>query len=153
MKKLNIERTFNASISNVWKAFTDPALLKKWWAPDGMESSFTSVDLRKGGLFRFCFKTSDGTEYWGRGEYQSIVEPNFISYLDTFSDTEGNSVPPSMYGMPGDEIVASLVEIKFNSDRDKTLMSITMDNTYDEAMTNDMTNGWNSMFDKLEQII
>jgi uncharacterized protein YndB with AHSA1/START domain len=153
MKKLIIERTFKAPVEKIWEAFTNPEILKKWWSPIGMNSSFVSVDLKKGGLFRFCFQMPDGKEYWGKGVYQNITKPTFISYLDTFSDEKGNSVPPSHYGMPQKEIIESLVEFKFSEKGQDTFMCMTGDNYYEDSMTDDMTKGWNSMFDKLNQAI
>jgi len=153
MKKLVIEKIFDAEIEKVWKAFTTSEILGKWWSPEGMSSSYISVDLKEGGKFRFCFKGSDGKEFWGLGIYKKIEKPKNLSYLDTFSDSDGNPVPPSHFGMPGDEIIESLVEIAFSKDGNKTHMKISMDNYYDDSMTKDMIKGWNSMFDKLTKIL
>ena len=149
MEKLIIERKFNAPIEKIWKEFTDAKLLKKWWSPETMNASYISVDLKVGGLFRFCFKDANDKEFWGRGIYQKINEPTYFSYLDTFTDAEGNVVPPSYFGMEGDKIIESLVEFEFSTEGATTVMKLTMDNYYDTAMKEDMIKGWNSMFDKL----
>ena len=77
MKKLILERSFLAPIEQVWEALTNADQLKKWWSPIGMESSHIFVDLKKGGVFRYCHRTSDGKEFWGRGVYQTIEQPKF----------------------------------------------------------------------------
>jgi len=153
MKKLTIKRIFDAPIGKVWDSFTIPELLRKWWSPEGMNSSHISLNLKKGGLFRFCFKASNGDEFWGRGVYQNISKPTHLSYLDTFSDELGNPVPPSHFGLPGDKIIEALVEFSFLEHDNKTEMTITGDNYFDNSMTEDMTKGWNSMFDKLSSIL
>lgn len=153
MKKLTIKRTFNAPVEKVWDAFTEQELLSRWWSPESMTCSYVSVDLKKGGLFRFCFKGLDGREFWGRGVYQTISKPTHLSYLDTFSDAKGNPVPPSHFGLPGDKIIESLIEIAFSENGNKTDMTITGDNYFDDSMTENMTKGWNSMFDKLNSIL
>ena len=152
MKKLVIKRTFNAPIGRIWAALTTPEILEKWWAPEGMSTSDISVVLKIGGLFRYCFVSSDNKRFWGRGEYQAINDPVYISYFDTFSDERGNSVPPSHYGMPGDEIIEALVEFKLNSHDNVTDMELVGDNYYDDVMTEEMKKGWNGMFDKLENL-
>ena len=149
MEKLIIERKFNAPIEKIWKEFTASTLLKKWWSPDTMNAFYISVDLKVNGLFRFCFKDANDKEFWGRGLYQKINEPTYFSYLDTFTDAEGNVVPPSYFGMEGDKIIESLVEFEFSTEGATTVMKLTMDNYYDTAMKEDMIKGWNSMFDKL----
>lgn len=153
MNKLTIERSFSAPIEKVWEALTNADTLKKWWYPSGMEASHISVDLKQGGVFRYCFKASDGKEYWGRGVYQTIEQPKFLSFLDTFTDSQGNPVPSSHYGMSGDEIIESLVEFNFTSDDGITTMKMVGDNPHDDSMLEEMTSSWNSMFDTLEGLL
>lgn len=159
MEKVRIEKTFDAPIDKVWEAFSDKNILSKWWSPPGMHSSFLEVDLKIGGLFRFCFKGDEGTpiagkEFWGMGEYSKIEKPNKISYYDSFSDEKGNPVPPSHYGMPGkDEIEKLLIEFTFKEEGDKTQMIMIGENSYDESMTKDMIKGWNGMFDNLVNVL
>jgi len=139
-KKLIIDRTFNAPIDKVWAAFTNPEILAKWWSPAGMMNYHTSTDVREGGEFRYCFESS---------VYQTINEPTYLSYIDNFTDSDGTPVPPAHYGIPGDVPVPTLVEFVFTAKGDKTDMRITGENPYDDSMTENMTQGWNSMFDKL----
>ncbi len=149
-KKLVIERVFNAPIEKVWHAITTPDMLVKWWYPNGMSNSHISVDLCEGGKFRYCFSNQSGKAFWGIGIYQTIDEPAYLSYLDNFTDENGNAVPPSYYGMPGDEVIPTLVEFTFSSDGDRTQFTLTMENLFDEKITRGMTQGWNSMFDHLK---
>jgi uncharacterized protein YndB with AHSA1/START domain len=159
MKKLTIKRIFNAPIEKIWNAFTDQNILKNWWSPQGMTSSFLTVELKVGGVFRFCFKGNDGTEmadkeFWGCGEYTKIEKPNKLSYYDSFSDAEGNPVPPSYYGISGkNEIEKLLIELTFIEKEGKTCMQFVGENSYDDSMTEDITKGWNEMFNKLDKLL
>ncbi len=153
MNKLTIERTFDAPIEKVWEAWTNPALLAKWFAPAGMTNSLATTEVKVGGLFHFCFREEkSGTEFYGRGIYQKIVPRTFLSYLDSHTDKDGKDVAPSHYGSAGDEIVESLVEITFADLGEQTKMTVVMDNYYDENMTKEMVSGWNGMFDKLSEL-
>ena len=153
MEQLVITRSFNAPIETVWDAFVNPRKLKDWWSPIGMNSFHISVDLKTNGLFIYCFEDGEGHQFWGRGEYKEISKPNKLSYLDSFSDPEGYPVPPSYFGMVGDDILNTLVEFTFTQSGDMTIMKMVGENPYDESMSEDMTNGWNSMFDKLDSIL
>ncbi len=84
MKKLTIERTFSAQIDKVWEAFTNADELKLWWSPAQMNCSHISLQIKEGGIFRYCFKTQDEKEFWGRGVYQTISKPSILSYFHTF---------------------------------------------------------------------
>jgi uncharacterized protein YndB with AHSA1/START domain len=148
-KKLIIERMFNARIEKVWAAFTTPDILSKWWSPTGMTNYHASTDVQEGGEFRYCFESSEGEKYWGKGIYQKIKEPIYLSYIDNFTDPDGNPVSPSYYGIPGDAPAPTLVVFEFTARGNKTDMRITGENPYDDSMTESMTQGWNSMFDKL----
>lgn len=148
-KRLVIERTFDAPVETVWDAFTTPEILATWWSPAGMTNSFISAEVRTGGEFRYCFRSSDGKEFWGNGIYVTIRPPTFLSYIDNFTDENGKPVPPSHYGIPGDELTQSLVEITLTRDGARTHLTISAENPFDDTMTEPMTQGWNSMFDKL----
>lgn len=153
MNTLIIERSINAPIEKVWDAFTNPEVLKMWFTPPGMSSAFISVDVKEGGLFRYCFKMDEGgAEFWGRGVYQKIEAPNYLSYLDTFTDADGNDVPPSHFGMQGNEIVETLAEFFFTGNGGETTVKLVGENPFDEKLTADMTDGWNGMFDNLERM-
>lgn len=157
MEKLIIERTFDVPIEKVFKAFTDANILKMWWAPTAMHNSFLSADVREGGLLRYCFKLDDGgAEFWGRGIYVKIEEPNYLSYKDCFTDSEGNDVSSSYYGMKdnkSEEITETLVEFFFSTDGTETTVKMVGENPYDEKMASDMTDGWNGMFDNLRNTL
>ena len=153
MKKLTLERSFSAPIEKVWEALTNTDKLKKWWCPSDFKASDISVDLKKGGIFGYCFKNSEDQEFWGRGVYQTIEQPKFISWLDTFTDSKGNPVPSSHYGMSGKEIVESLVEFSITTKNGITTMKMVGENPHDDSMLDSMTKGWNGMFDKLEVLL
>jgi uncharacterized protein YndB with AHSA1/START domain len=154
MNSLTIERNINAPLEKVWDAFTNPEVLRTWFTPPGMKNAFISADVKEEGLFRYCFKMNDGgAEFWGRGIYKKIEEPTYLSYMDTFTDAEGNPVPPSHFGMPGTEIVETLTEFFFTSNGETTTMKLVAENPFDEKMTGDMTAGWNGMFDSLVKVV
>jgi uncharacterized protein YndB with AHSA1/START domain len=69
-----IETTIHAAVEKVWKAWTEPVLIMKWFGsdPDG-EVLKATLDVRQGGCFAVTFKDSDGTEHICSGCYEVVV--------------------------------------------------------------------------------
>lgn len=149
MNKLTLKYSFSAPIEKVWEALTSADKLKQWWSPTGMDSSYISVNFKEGGIFKYCMKGPDGKEFWGRGVYKIIDQPKFLSFLDTFTDSQGNPVSSSHYGMSGEEIVESLVEFRLTEDSGITTMELVGENPHDDSMLEEMKKGWDGMFKKL----
>lgn len=70
---LVLERTLNAPRDLVWKAWTDPALLKLWFAPRPYEITEIDLDLTPGGVFRIRMTGPDGFDT-GHGVPGCILE-------------------------------------------------------------------------------
>jgi len=70
---LVLERVLNAPRDLVWKAWTDPALLKQWFAPKPYLISELEMDLRPGGVFRIRMTGPDGFDT-GHGNAGCVLE-------------------------------------------------------------------------------
>ena len=70
-----IAREFDAPRELVYKAWTTPELVKRWWGAKRGEVTVAEIDLRVGGKWRYVGVTPDGTEVGFHGEYREIV-PN-----------------------------------------------------------------------------
>src|ERR1700745_4154100 len=98
---LVIERVFDAPRALVWRAWTEPEMIKRWWGPETFTAPEVRVDLRVGGKCVFWMRSSEGQYFWSTGTYLEIVPQEKIVVTDSFADENGNPVPPSHYGMPG----------------------------------------------------
>jgi uncharacterized protein YndB with AHSA1/START domain len=93
-KELTLTRTFNAPRELVWKAWTDPEMLKHWWGPDNVTIPECEVDLRVGGKFYIVMEAGEGMgSYKGikwpmRAEF-TVVEPNKKLSYNAKAWTEG----------------------------------------------------------------
>jgi uncharacterized protein YndB with AHSA1/START domain len=70
-----ITREFDAPRHLVYRAYTTPELIRRWWAGKRGEVTHVEVDLRVGGYWRHVMTASDGGEVAFHGEYREIV-PN-----------------------------------------------------------------------------
>ena len=84
-----ISRTFDAPRAKVWKAFTDPAEMAKWWGPKGFKVIASKMDLRPGGTYHYGIKSPEGHEMWGKFIYQEIVPQERLVFVNSFSDKDG----------------------------------------------------------------
>jgi uncharacterized protein YndB with AHSA1/START domain len=70
---LVLERTLDAPVDLVWKAYTDPEHLKQWFAPKPYQISECELDLRPGGIFRIRMVGPDGFDT-GHGNAGCVLE-------------------------------------------------------------------------------
>jgi len=68
-----ITRAFDAPKHLVYKAFTTPELVKRWWHASRGEMTIAEIDLRVGGVWRYVMVMEDGFEVGFHGEYREIV--------------------------------------------------------------------------------
>jgi uncharacterized protein YndB with AHSA1/START domain len=74
-EQILITREFDAPRHLVYKAWTTPELVKRWWHANRGKVTLVEIDLRVGGNWRYVMVADDGIEVGFRGEYQEIV-PN-----------------------------------------------------------------------------
>jgi uncharacterized protein YndB with AHSA1/START domain len=78
---LRVERSFDASPEEVFDAWTNPEVLRRWWAvhPDG-STPVAEVDLRVGGRYRLAMDNPDGVRHTVGGEYREVERPSRLVY-------------------------------------------------------------------------
>jgi len=74
-EQIQITRDFDAPRHLVYRAWTTPELVKRWWNAKRGEMTLAEIDLRVGGRWRYVMVTPDGFEVGFHGEYREIV-PN-----------------------------------------------------------------------------
>ncbi len=72
---LRLSRRFKAPREAVFRAFTDPAALAKWFGPEGVSVGNVKVDLRPGGAYSLAFNQADGGSHGLSGVYREISPP------------------------------------------------------------------------------
>ncbi len=76
-QSLVLVRVFDAPVAAVWRAWTAPDAVTKWWGPHGMTTSAT-MDVRTGGTFALTMRAADGADYPITGEYLDVVENRYL---------------------------------------------------------------------------
>ena len=110
---LVIKRIFDAPRDLVFRAWTDPEQLVRWYAPNGCTILFRRLDARAGGEFHSCIRTPTGHECWCMGIYREVVIPERIVFTMAVSDANGNAVEPADVGMDPDWPRETVVTVTF----------------------------------------
>jgi uncharacterized protein YndB with AHSA1/START domain len=82
-------RVFDAPRELVFKAWTDPAQVTKWWGPNGFTTTTNEMDVRPGGVWRFMMHGPDGVDYPNRIDFIEVIEPERLVY--DHGDDDGGS--------------------------------------------------------------
>jgi uncharacterized protein YndB with AHSA1/START domain len=88
-RELVITRIFDAPRALVFKAWTEPDRVARWWGPQGFVTLYCEMDVRVGGAFRVCVCSPEGTEHWKQGVYRDVVEPERLVFTFAWEDAEG----------------------------------------------------------------
>ena len=75
-----ITRVVDAPRAQVFKAWTDPEHVAKWWGPNGFTNTIHEMDVRPGGVWRFIMHGPDGRDFKNKVIYLEVVKPERLVY-------------------------------------------------------------------------
>jgi uncharacterized protein YndB with AHSA1/START domain len=79
-RTITLTRAFAAPVEKVWAAWTDPAVLPRWFGPEGIACVTQDIDIREGGQWRFTME-GWGNSFPNRHRYTAIVPMTRIAFL------------------------------------------------------------------------
>ena len=136
-----ITREFDAPKHLVFKAFTTPDLVKRWWHAKRGEMTLCEIDLRVGGTWRYVMVASSGPEVGFHGEYRELVPNERIVSTEVYE------------GMPEGEAVDT---VTFTEVDGRTIVTVLVQHTSEEHrdahINSGMEAGLQDAMDLLEQV-
>lgn len=120
IKEVSFERVYEAAPEVVWKAWTDPGILKQWWGPNDVSIPECEVDLKVGGQFYIVMEAGEamgpfkGTRWPMKAEY-TVVEPNAKLAYTAKAWTEGKEETT---------FIDQTTEMVMRNDNGKTTVSV-----------------------------
>ena len=99
-RELILTRVFDAPRGLVFKVWTEPSHLVRWWGPAGFTTPSCQMDVRPGGAFRLCMRSPEGRDHWLRGAYREIAPPERLAYTWAWEDENGE---------PGHETLVTVI--------------------------------------------
>jgi uncharacterized protein YndB with AHSA1/START domain len=91
-----VTREFDAPKELVYKAWTTPELVSRWWPSKRGEMQIAEIDLRPGGAWRYVMVAEGGFEVAFHGEYQEIVPNERIVNTEIFEGMPDGDSPPTV---------------------------------------------------------
>lgn len=82
---LVFERIFEAPRDLVWKAYTEPDRVARWWGPHGTTTTVAEMDVRPGGKWRYISRAADRDDVTFYGEYLEIDAPSRFAWTFLFN--------------------------------------------------------------------
>jgi uncharacterized protein YndB with AHSA1/START domain len=139
-RELVVTRTFNAPARIVFEAWTQPELLKRWWAPKSFGLSFLSceADVRAGGTYRFVFghaASEQPMEFFGR--YIEVTPPSRL----VWTSDEGGAVTTVTFEESGDETRVVMHDLYPSKE------------ALDDAIASGSTGGFGETFEQLDELL
>ena len=134
--------TFDAPRDMVFKAHTDPAIVRQWWGPRSLTTTVVKLEARPGGQWRFLHRDTDGNEYGFHGVYHDVAAPERLVYTFEFE------------GMPGHVLLETLT---FEERAGRTtlidLSAFTSVEDRDGMLESGMESGANESMERLTELL
>lgn len=112
-REITITRLYDAPPALVFKAWTDPAMVAKWWGPRGFTNPVCEVDARPGGRIRIVMRAPDGNDYPMRGELREVVAAKRLVFTNCAVDADDNA------------LIDGLTTVLFEEEGGKTRLTLT----------------------------
>ena len=137
---LTLNRSYPVAPEKVWRAWTDPQALKRWWGPGGDSAvSVADLDVRKGGKFRIVFGGPEGNAHEVQGVYQEVVPHRKL----VFTWAWPNSTPER----------ESVITIEFRAAGAGTEFVFRQEQFFDATVRDNHRRGWTESFVKLDKFL
>ena len=137
---LTLERTYPVAPEKVWRAWTDPEALKRWWGPEpGAKVSLVELDVRVGGRFRVVFGGPQGTDNECAGVYREVDKPRKLAFTWCWPNTTPERV--------------SLVTVTFLPSAAGTELRFRHDQLFDQAAADGHKRGWTAVLGNLDHYL
>jgi uncharacterized protein YndB with AHSA1/START domain len=138
---LEIKRFINAPPARVYEAWTDPAQLKEWFAPEGVRTRSFDADVRIGGKYRWDLVTEKGEEWAAFGEYRELIPGKKIVFTWEWDDDEAW------------DNHTSIVTVELFARGGGTELLLIHEKLPNEESRDRHNEGWNSLLSRLEQFL
>ena len=143
-EQILITREFDAPKELVYKAWTTPELVKRWWSAKRGETTVAEIDLRAGGKWRSAMVTDDGIEVAFHGEYHEVVPNERIVSTEIFE------------GIPNGEESATLNTATFEESDGRTTLTLLVEapnkDVRDAIIASGMEDGLQDALDLLDGV-
>ena len=150
-REVQVVRSFKAPRALVFRAFTEPGLIRRWMlGPPGWSMPVCEMDLRVGGSYRWQWRSdSEDKEFGFFGTFREVQTPSRIVHIERYDPgTMGSPYPES-----GEAIIATSFSEEGGITTVTTLMDYGSKAARDAALQSGMTDGMEQSYQLLDQLV
>ncbi|MBS1631587.1 MAG: SRPBCC domain-containing protein [Bacteroidetes bacterium] len=152
-KELLITHVFDAPLEMVFYAWTDPELLKHWYAPDGCTIAFKTIEVKEGGHFHSCIYDPIHGDCWIKGTYLEIIPFEKLVFSMVLSDENGSISSSAEAGKPAEWPAEIITTVTFQAVNNQTRTTIHQTVPEEEAKKTGAYQSWIKMFNRLNRML
>lgn len=134
---LTLKRRLNATPAEVFRAWTDPKLLARWFGPENVETIEAELDPRIGGAYRVVMLENTGERHEVSGTYHEVVENERLVFSWSWITTPER---------------VSRVTVTMRPDGNVTILTLLHEKLFDGQAVKGHTHGWTGSLVKLEEL-
>ena len=136
---LRMERTFDAPVDLVFRAFTEPEQIVRWWGPEGFHIPESEFTVEVGGGFRTCMRGPE-SDHWVQGKYTELIVNERLAFTWAW-EADGEPGP------------ATRVTIDFEARGGQTVIQLVHEGFAEIEGRDAHGDGWASSFNCLDQVL
>ena len=149
-KRITLERTYRASIEDVWELWTTKDGIESWWGPDGFAVTVSKIDVRVGGELHYAMAAieADKIAFMEKAGMPTVTE-HVIRYTEVARNERLAYLHPVDF-VPGVTAYDVETRVELSSTAAGVRMALTIDAMHDELWTQRAVAGWEMELGKLE---
>lgn len=152
-RRIVIERTFDASLEDVWALWTTKEGIESWWGPDGFSVTVRSIDLRPGGELRYAMTATapEQLAFMKRSGMPTTTEL-LIRYVEVVANRRLRFVNHVDF-IPGVEPYDTEAQVDLHAAPGGVRLVLTLEAMHDEPWTQRAAAGWENELGRLERVL
>lgn len=144
-REIELTRVYDAPRELVFRAWTDPKHVARWWGPEHFTNPVCEVDARVGGKLRIVMRAPDGNDYPLRGVFREVVAPERLVFTNIAVDEKDQP------------IIDGMTTVTFMEEGGKTRLILRTRGTAVQPVAvqylQGMQMGWSQSLDKLAALL
>jgi len=151
--KITLERSYKASLDDVWDLWTTKEGIESWWGPDGFRVEVRSLDLSVGGKLAYAMIAAgaEQIEFMKKAGMPTVTETSIV-YTEVTPKTR-LAYDNLVDFVPGMKTYSVSTTLELRAEGDNVNLRLLLDPMHSEEWTGRMKAGWESELGKLEKVL
>lgn len=156
-REYEITRVLDAPRAMVYRAWTDPKQMARWWGPKMFTNPVCEMDVRVGGAFRIVMRGPEGDEFPFKGVYLEVVENELLKFTDDCSEHPQEWHDLVQPGQSPESVPLIITTVTFAEENGRTRLTVHMlfenRELRDGHAAGGMDSGWSESFVSLAELL